>query len=297
MKSQRLACNDPPHSGVALTHGRSSPAGVSSRLAARSCERCSAARSGADAIPRRRLGAGASAPSAPPQGAVWRCCLARSRPDRRRPDLHGARCARACAACAAGRLAAGRATAASRSQSEVDERSEDLRRALSELEIAQAETVRRLSMAVEFRDEDTGAHIERIGRFSTLLAEAIGMSAGVLPAHRPRRTAARRRQGRDPRRDPAEARLAHARGASDRRDPRRGGPPPAARLLLLDPRHGRDDRPLPPRALGRRRLPARSSAENIPIEGRIVAIADVFDALTSHRVYRDAFSVREGASR
>jgi diguanylate cyclase (GGDEF)-like protein/putative nucleotidyltransferase with HDIG domain len=33
--------------------------------------------------------------------------------------------------------------------------------------------------------------------------------------------------------------------------------------------------------------------ENIPIEGRIVAIADVFDALTSHRVYRDAFSVEK----
>ncbi|HWX87203.1 MAG TPA: HD domain-containing phosphohydrolase, partial [Solirubrobacteraceae bacterium] len=62
-------------------------------------------------------------------------------------------------------------------QLEVDERNDDLRRALSELEIAQAETVRRLSMAVEFRDEDTGAHIERIGRFSTLLAEAIGMSS------------------------------------------------------------------------------------------------------------------------
>ena len=30
-------------------------------------------------------------------------------------------------------------------------------------------------MAIEFRDEDTGAHIERIGRFSTLLAEQIGM--------------------------------------------------------------------------------------------------------------------------
>ena len=33
--------------------------------------------------------------------------------------------------------------------------------------------------------------------------------------------------------------------------------------------------------------------ENIPIEGRIVAIADVFDALTSHRVYRDAFPVEK----
>src|SRR4051794_28439551 len=58
---------------------------------------------------------------------------------------------------------------------EVEGRSTELRRALTELEIAHAETVRRLSMAVEFRDEDTGAHIERIGRFSRLLAEQIGM--------------------------------------------------------------------------------------------------------------------------
>src|SRR4029077_7160808 len=60
-------------------------------------------------------------------------------------------------------------------EQEIGDRSSELRKALSELEIAQAETVRRLSMAVEFRDEDTGAHIERIGRFSTLLAEQIGM--------------------------------------------------------------------------------------------------------------------------
>ena len=33
--------------------------------------------------------------------------------------------------------------------------------------------------------------------------------------------------------------------------------------------------------------------EAIPIEGRIVAVADVFDALTSDRVYRQAFSVEE----
>ena len=60
-------------------------------------------------------------------------------------------------------------------EEEISGRSHELKRALSELEIAQTETVRRLSMAVEFRDEDTGAHIERIGRLSTLLAEQIGM--------------------------------------------------------------------------------------------------------------------------
>jgi methanogenic corrinoid protein MtbC1 len=39
--------------------------------------------------------------------------------------------------------------------------------------------------------------------------------------------------------------------------------------------------------------PRGVSGEEIPVEGRIVAIADVFDALTSDRVYREAFSVEK----
>jgi putative two-component system response regulator len=37
--------------------------------------------------------------------------------------------------------------------------------------------------------------------------------------------------------------------------------------------------------------PQRLSGDQIPLEGRIVAVADVFDALTSDRVYRPAFPV------
>src|SRR5208282_5910282 len=39
--------------------------------------------------------------------------------------------------------------------------------------------------------------------------------------------------------------------------------------------------------------PRGLKGEAIPIEGRIVAVADVFDALTSDRVYRKAFSVED----
>jgi response regulator RpfG family c-di-GMP phosphodiesterase len=39
--------------------------------------------------------------------------------------------------------------------------------------------------------------------------------------------------------------------------------------------------------------PAGLAGDNIPIEGRIAMIADVFDALTSHRVYRPAMSINE----
>jgi putative two-component system response regulator len=178
-------------------------------------------------------------------------------------------------------------------EQEIDDRSSELKRALSELEIAQAETVRRLSMAVEFRDEDTGAHIERIGRFSTLLAEQVGMELDF------------------------SARLSHAAPLHD------VGKVAIPDAILLKPG------PLTPeeRAIvethaeeGHRLLQGSSSSildlaatialshhekwdgsgyprgvagEAIPIEGRIVAIADVFDALTSDRVYRKAFAVEE----
>jgi methanogenic corrinoid protein MtbC1 len=178
-------------------------------------------------------------------------------------------------------------------EDEVDHRTSDLKRALSELEIAQAETVQRLSMAVEFRDEDTGAHIERIGRFSVLLAEHIGMDAEFC------------------------ARLRHAAPLHD------VGKVAIPDAILLKPG------PLTPeeRAIvethaeeGHRLVRGSSSSildmaatialshqekwdgtgyprglkgEAIPIEGRIVAVADVFDALTSDRVYRKAFSVED----
>jgi putative two-component system response regulator len=176
---------------------------------------------------------------------------------------------------------------------EVQRNSSELKRARTELEIAEAEIVRRLSMAVEFRDEDTGAHIERIGRFSTLLSEQVGMDPDFCE------------------------RISHAAPLHD------VGKVAIPDSILLKPG------PLTPqeRAIvethaeeGYRLVRGSSSAilemaatialshqekwdgtgyprglagEAIPIEGRIVAIADVFDALTSYRVYRKAFPVDE----
>jgi hypothetical protein len=178
-------------------------------------------------------------------------------------------------------------------QLEIDERNEDLRRALSELEIAQAETVRRLSMAVEFRDEDTGAHIERIGRFSTLLSEAVGMSpefcrriGHAAPLHDVGKVAIPDAILLKPGSLTPEERAIVETHAEEGHRLLRGSSSSILDMgaTIALSHHERWDGGGYPRGL---------AAENIPIEGRIVAIADVFDALTSHRVYREAFSVEK----
>jgi methanogenic corrinoid protein MtbC1 len=176
---------------------------------------------------------------------------------------------------------------------EIEGRSSELKRALSELEIAQAETVRRLSMAVEFRDEDTGAHIERIGRFSTLLAEQIGMEPDfcerlnhAAPLHDVGKVAIPDAILLKPGPlTPQERAIVETHAEEGHRLVRGSSSSilDLAATIALSHQEKWDGTGYPRGLAG----------EAIPIEGRIVAIADVFDALTSDRVYRKAFSVEE----
>jgi hypothetical protein len=210
--------------------------------------------------------------------------------------LPGALCGLALAACAGGlgwRVGASRNKELER---EIENRSHELRRALSELEIAQAETVRRLSMAVEFRDEDTGAHIERIGRFSTLLAVQVGMEgewcarmSHAAPLHDVGKVAIPDAILLKPGRLTADERAIVETHAEEGHRLLRGSSSSildlAASIALSH--HEKWDGSGYPRGL---------EGESIPIEGRIVAVADVFDALTSDRVYRKAFAVEEAVA-
>lgn len=45
--------------------------------------------------------------------------------------------------------------------------------------------------------------------------------------------------------------------------------------------------------MGWQRLPHKLSGEDIPLSARIVAIADVFDALTSERPYKKAWPIEK----
>ena len=178
-------------------------------------------------------------------------------------------------------------------EQEIEGRDSELKRALSELEIAQAETVRRLSMAVEFRDADTGAHIERIGRFSTLLAEQIGMDPDfcaklryAAPLHDVGKVAIPDSILLKPGPLTAHERAIVETHAEEGHRLVRGSSSSIldlAATIALSHQEKWDGSGYPRGLQG----------EEIPIEGRIVAVADVFDALTSDRVYRKAFSVEE----
>jgi methanogenic corrinoid protein MtbC1 len=183
-----------------------------------------------------------------------------------------------------------------RLEEEIENRTSELKRALSELEIAQAETVQRLSMAVEFRDEDTGAHIERIGRFSVLLAEHIGMDPEFC--ERLRHAAPLHDVGKVAIPDaillkpgpltPEERAIVETHAEEGHRLVRGSSSSilDMAATIALSHQEKWDGTGYPRGLKG----------ETIPIEGRIVAVADVFDALTSDRVYRKAFPVEDAVT-
>ena len=160
-----------------------------------------------------------------------------------------------------------------------------------ELRASYVATVRALTNAVEARDAYTGKHAERVAAYGLELAAPDRSRAGRQPAGRVRLPAARRRQGRDPRRR-----------APQGHGPRRGGaepdaPPPGDRLRDRErhrvPRGGGADRAPPPRALRRRAAtPTASPGEEIPLAARIFSVADALDAMTTDRPYRPGLAAR-----
>lgn len=161
------------------------------------------------------------------------------------------------------------------------------------LELAQIETIERLALAAEYRDDQTGQHARRVGRTAERLARALGLGEG---------------------------RAAIIGVAAQLHDIGKIGIPDS---ILLKPG------PLTPdemelmklhTTIGARILSGSSSpllitaetialthherwdglgyprglrGEEIPVEGRIVAVADAFDALTAPRPHRAPPGPRE----
>jgi putative two-component system response regulator len=186
-----------------------------------------------------------------------------------------------------------------RMQEEAAQRGHDLAQALQSLEVSekevwasQAETIFRLARLVEFRDEETGHHLHRMSSYCETIARTLGFSAE--DSERLRLASQLHDVGKVA--VPDSVLLKRGKLTPPEFDVIKGHSEIGYRMLsgsasdivqlgalVAYIHHERWDGSGYPRAL---------SGETIPLEGRIAAIADVFDALTSDRVYRAALPSR-----
>jgi putative two-component system response regulator len=162
-----------------------------------------------------------------------------------------------------------------------------------DLEQARSEVLERLALAAEYRDDDTQEHARRIGRTCGLLAERLGLPAEMCelivraaPLHDVGKIGVPDAILLKPGRltdDEREVMKQHTRIGAELLA---GGHSPVlqlAREIALS-HHERWD------GSG---YPDGVAAEAIPLAGRIVSVADVFDALIHERPYKRAWPIGE----
>jgi putative two-component system response regulator len=179
-------------------------------------------------------------------------------------------------------------------------RTHELRDALKRATMAEQETyeahlgtLKRLAMAAEYKDEQTGGHILRIGEYCAVLAKCLGLPASEVELMQ--RAGVLHDVGKMGISD--SILLKPGKLTEEEFDVMRTHTIIGAKLLdgsmseLIDAgrvvaltHHEKWDGSGYPNGL---------SGERIPLWGRICAVADVFDALTSERPYKRAFTNEE----
>ncbi len=160
-----------------------------------------------------------------------------------------------------------------------------------ELQLREKETLLRLARAGEFRDSDTNGHVLRMAYTARLIAETIGKDSTyceimeqAAPMHDIGKIGVPDRILLKPGKLDAKEREIMIRHARIGYDILRDSPSQYLQLgaTIAWCHHERYDGNGYPRGL---------RGEAIPLEARIVAIADVFDALLSERPYKAAWTV------
>lgn len=165
---------------------------------------------------------------------------------------------------------------------------EDATRHLTQRE---EEVIWRLARAIEYRDGDTGEHVSRVAQISRLIAGGLGLSPErcrtiylAAPLHDIGKIAiADAILGKPGKLTPEEFAIMRGHVTIGARILENGSSDLIRTAeLIAQSHHERWD------GTG---YPDRLSGKDIPIEARIVAIADVFDALCSERPYKSAWPI------
>lgn len=182
-------------------------------------------------------------------------------------------------------------------EKKVEQRTEDLRQALAEMAESQRktykahlDTIHRLSIAAEYKDEDTAAHIHRMSNYCAIIARGLHLSPGEVelilyasPMHdvgkigTPDAVLLKPGKLND---DEWLIMKQHATVGSSILSNSESELLQAGEIIAKSHQEKWDGSGYPNGLVG----------EEIPLYGRICAVADVFDALKSKRPYKNAFS-------
>jgi len=170
---------------------------------------------------------------------------------------------------------------------------EKIRERTHELEETRREAILRLGRAAEYRDNETGMHVIRMSRLSAKLAKEIGLSDDecqlmlqASPMHDVGKIGVPDQILLKP------GKLNEEEWAIMKKHPEIGAE-------ILSGSHSSVMQLAETISLTHQErwdgsgYPNNLKGEEIPLSGRIVAICDVFDALTSKRYYKEAFSVEK----
>jgi putative two-component system response regulator len=178
-------------------------------------------------------------------------------------------------------------------EEDVAKKTGQLRHAFRQAKTASLETIHRLSRAAEYKDENTGAHVQRMSRYAAVIACRLGLSHNAVenilyaaPMHDVGKIGIPDYILLKPGKlDPDEWQLMqeHTLIGGEILGGSRSGFVQLGELIALTHHESWDGGGYPHGMAG----------NEIPMAGRITAIADVFDALTSKRPYKEAVPVDE----